>query len=334
MRKSHWRVGALLAAGVLALAVSAAALGNYGTEQRREGGRRLDHRLAQRHLRGRDARIDVPEVARRDQGALREGVPRLEGEVRAHADQQRAVHGADRRRLRLEEGAGRDARLLGWVHDPVHAQLAPEAQRPGRTRRRASTAARARWDLSCLNLDCKGGKGEIYAVPNDLGTYGLFYNKALFKKAGIAAPPKTYKELLAQCAKFKAKGILPLAYGDRDGYSTDNWVTHDYASYMAKGDISKVNDGKMKYADPKLVKPLEALDAVQEAGLCQPGCVDAREQRREHLLHLGQGRDGADVPVRDQGLREGARQEPRPRTAAAVGAESRAAPRRTRSTTG
>ena len=48
------------------------------------------------------------------------------------------------------------------------------------------------WDLSCLNLDCKGGKGEIYAIPNDLGTYGLFYNKALFKKAGIAAPPKTY----------------------------------------------------------------------------------------------------------------------------------------------
>ena len=126
------------------------------------------------------------------------------------------------------------------------------------------------WDLSCLNLDCKGGKGEIYAVPNDLGTYGLFYNKALFKKAGIAAPPKTYKELLAQCATFKAKGILPLAYGDRDGYSTDNWVTQDYASYMAKGDISKVDAGKMKYADPKLVKPLEALAQFKKQGCVNP----------------------------------------------------------------
>ena len=62
------------------------------------------------------------------------------------------------------------------------------------------------WDLSCLNLDCKDGKGDIYAIPNDKGTYGFFYNKALFKKAGIAAPPKTYKELLAECAKFKARG--------------------------------------------------------------------------------------------------------------------------------
>ncbi len=80
------------------------------------------------------------------------------------------------------------------------------------------------WDLSCLNLDCKGGSGDIYAVPNDQGTYGLFYNKALFRKAGIAKPPTTYNELLAQCKTFKSKGILPLAYGDRDGYSTDNWV--------------------------------------------------------------------------------------------------------------
>ena len=233
MRRSQWRVGALLAAGVLALAVAAAALGNTAPNRRREGRRRVDHRLAERHLRGCDAGVDVPEVARRDQGALREDVSRLDGEVRADADQQRAVHGPDRGGVRLEEGARRDARLLGWIHDAVHAELAREAQRPGCRRRRASTRSQTAWDLSCLNLDCKGGKGDIYAVPNDPGTYALFYNKALFRKAGIAAPPKTYKELLAQCAKFKAKGILPLAYGDRDGYSTDNWVTYDYASYMA-----------------------------------------------------------------------------------------------------
>ncbi|MGI8974167.1 MAG: hypothetical protein ACR2HI_08325, partial [Gaiella sp.] len=33
-------------------------------------------------------------------------------------------------------------------------------------------AKQTAWDLSCLNLDCKGGKGDIYAVPNDQGTYG------------------------------------------------------------------------------------------------------------------------------------------------------------------
>ena len=126
------------------------------------------------------------------------------------------------------------------------------------------------WDLSCLNLNCQNGKGPIYAVPNDAGTYALFYNKALFKKAGVAKPPTTYKELLADCAKFKAANILPLAYGDRDGYSTDNWVTYNYVSFMNKGDIAKVNDGSMKYTDPKLVKPLQDLVAFKKQGCVNP----------------------------------------------------------------
>jgi ABC-type glycerol-3-phosphate transport system substrate-binding protein len=133
------------------------------------------------------------------------------------------------------------------------------------------------WDLSCLGLDCKNGKGDIYAIPNDEGTYGLFYNKALFRKAGVAGPPKTYAQLLADCSKFKSKGIIPLAYGDRDGYSTDNWVTYDYASYMAPGDIAKVNAKQMKYADPKLVKPLEQL-----AKFKQQGCVNADASTHEN----------------------------------------------------
>jgi raffinose/stachyose/melibiose transport system substrate-binding protein len=133
------------------------------------------------------------------------------------------------------------------------------------------------WDLSCLGLNCKNGKGDIYGIPNDQGTYGLFYNKALFAKAGVAAPPTTYAQLLADCKKFKAKGIIPLAYGDRDGYSTDNWVTYDYSSYMAPGDISKVNALQMKYADPKLVKPLQQLVKFK-----QQGCVNADASTHEN----------------------------------------------------
>jgi ABC-type glycerol-3-phosphate transport system substrate-binding protein len=138
-------------------------------------------------------------------------------------------------------------------------------------------ASQGQWDLSCLNLDCKGGKGEIYAIPNDEGTYALVYNKALFKKAGIARPPQSYSELLSDCAKFKAKGILPLAYGDRDGYSTDNWVTYDYTSYMGRNDVALINAGKLKYTDPKLVKPLAQLVKFK-----QQGCVNADASTHEN----------------------------------------------------
>ena len=195
-------------------------------------------------------------------------------------------------------------------------------------------ASQTSWDLSCLNLDCKGGKGDIYAIPNDAGTYGLFYNKALFKKAGVAKPPTTYTQFLADCTKFKAKGIIPLAYGDRDGYSTDNWVTYDYSSYMAPGDIAKINDGKLKYATPNLVKPLTQLAKFKQQGCVNPDASTHENNDANTYLHVRKIRNGAHVPVRDQGLRAGARQEPRPRPASAVGPAPRAAPPRTRSTTG
>src|SRR5437764_5483347 len=72
-------------------------------------------------------------------------------------------------------------------------------------------ASQTAWDLSCLNLNCKNGKGDIYGVPNDQATYALFHNKAPFNKAGIAGPPKTYAQLLSDCKKSKATTILPVA---------------------------------------------------------------------------------------------------------------------------
>ena len=161
-------------------------------------------------------------------------------------------------------------------------------------------ASQSAWDLSCLNLELQERQGRrstpsrTTRAPTRSST-----TRRCSRRPGIAEPPTTYKELLADCAKFKAKGILPLAYGDRDGYSTDNWVDLRLRLVHGRRATSRRSTtGKMKYADPKLVKPLEAARQVQAAGLRQPRRVDAREQRREHVLHLGQGRDGADVPVR------------------------------------
>ena len=62
-------------------------------------------------------------------------------------------------------------------------------------------------------------------MPIDFGSYGLFYNKSMLKQAGLSEPPKTFDDLLAACDRLKAHNIIPIAYGDRDGYSTDNWAT-------------------------------------------------------------------------------------------------------------
>src|SRR4051794_17194842 len=47
--------------------------------------------------------------------------------------------------------------------------------------------------------------GKKCALPLLADTYGLYYNKDLFKKAGITSPPKTMSELLADAKKLTVK---------------------------------------------------------------------------------------------------------------------------------
>lgn len=57
-------------------------------------------------------------------------------------------------------------------------------------------------------------KGHYYAVPVDIHMpTWIWYSKAAFKKAGIAAEPKTMDELFAALDKLKAAGLVPLAHG-------------------------------------------------------------------------------------------------------------------------
>jgi raffinose/stachyose/melibiose transport system substrate-binding protein len=59
-------------------------------------------------------------------------------------------------------------------------------------------------------------KGKNYGVPWDMGMIGFWYNKALFKKAGIDTPPTTWTEFLEDVKKLKAAGITPIALGEGD----------------------------------------------------------------------------------------------------------------------
>ena len=70
--------------------------------------------------------------------------------------------------------------------------------------------------------------GKQYGVPWDMGMIGVWYNKALFTKAGISAPPATWDEFLADVTKLKAAGIVPLAIAGKD-----MWPSMHLWTYLA-----------------------------------------------------------------------------------------------------
>jgi multiple sugar transport system substrate-binding protein len=49
-------------------------------------------------------------------------------------------------------------------------------------------------------------QGKLYGMPDLSSARALFYNKTLFSRAGIAAPPKTWTEFEADAKKITALG--------------------------------------------------------------------------------------------------------------------------------
>ncbi|MFJ4947405.1 extracellular solute-binding protein [Streptomyces sp. NPDC088760] len=70
--------------------------------------------------------------------------------------------------------------------------------------------------------------GKAYGIPFDIGMIGFWYNKALFKKAGISTPPTTWSGFLDAVRKLKAAGVTPLALAGKE-----KWPGMYYWAYLA-----------------------------------------------------------------------------------------------------
>ena len=57
---------------------------------------------------------------------------------------------------------------------------------------------------------------KLYAVPFDIGAVGFWYNKALFKKAGITTPPTTWSGYLDAVKALKKADITPIALAGKE----------------------------------------------------------------------------------------------------------------------
>jgi raffinose/stachyose/melibiose transport system substrate-binding protein len=72
------------------------------------------------------------------------------------------------------------------------------------------------WDKRLVSSAISFSKiyeGGRHGVPYTFRGEGIYYNKALFKKAGITTLPKNYAELKADAAKLKKAGIPAFTFG-------------------------------------------------------------------------------------------------------------------------
>jgi multiple sugar transport system substrate-binding protein len=77
-----------------------------------------------------------------------------------------------------------------------------------------------------------GDDGKKYFVPNYNYPWAIFYRKSLFSDKGYQIP-KTYDDLKALCAQMKKDGLIPIAFGDKDGWPAMG--TFDYLNMRQNG---------------------------------------------------------------------------------------------------
>lgn len=112
--------------------------------------------------------------------------------------------------------------------------------------------------------------GKSYGVPQVTDSLGLMYNKKLFAKAGIAAPPKTWAEVKTDAAALKSKAGVDGIYVNAAGYFLLPFI------YGEGGDLIDPQAKKITVADPAAVKGVQiAQDLVKSGAATKPSAQDS-----------------------------------------------------------
>jgi ABC-type glycerol-3-phosphate transport system substrate-binding protein len=125
-------------------------------------------------------------------------------------------------------------------------------------------------NLQWTSPDFKLSEGS-YVMPLETQFYIGFYNKALFKKAGITSVPTDWTQLLADCKLLKAKGIQPMVYGNGgQAISTEFYPWYDM-SYLMIGAHSLSSwkglyDGSIPWTSSTNVAQLKKWAELQKDG--------------------------------------------------------------------
>lgn len=115
-----------------------------------------------------------------------------------------------------------------------------------------------------------GDDGKQYLVPSSYYPWAVFYRPSVWKEKGYAVP-KTLDELKTLSAKMKTDGLIPIAFGDKDGWPAMG--TFDLLNMRINGYQFHVDlmAHKSSWADPKVKKVFstwaELLPFHQEAPL-------------------------------------------------------------------
>ena len=117
-----------------------------------------------------------------------------------------------------------------------------------------------------------------YVMPLEEQFYIGFYNKAIFKKAGVTSFPTDWSELLAACKKIKAAGYVPFTYGNGGQPLTATFYPYYDLSYLMIGNYPvdqwvNLYSGATPWTAPANVAQLTKWAQLKKLGYTNPDVI-------------------------------------------------------------
>ncbi|KIL40099.1 ABC transporter substrate-binding protein [Gordoniibacillus kamchatkensis] len=108
-------------------------------------------------------------------------------------------------------------------------------------------------------LDLVSKDGNIYSVPVNIHRGNvIFYNKKIFDNNGVKAPA-TFDEFFAAADALKAKGVTPLALGDKEPWAATMLFENILLGKLGPDDYNKLWTGNLAFDDAKVKDALETF---------------------------------------------------------------------------
>ena len=117
--------------------------------------------------------------------------------------------------------------------------------------------------------------GSVYGIPNEINVYALNYNKTLFEKAGIAAPPANWNELKDAAAKLTDKAAGQQGFGMINSWAAG--VVHPFASLLVSNGGQLIEGGVPKLDSQQTLETFQIYETMVSNGYSVPamGTADA-----------------------------------------------------------
>jgi multiple sugar transport system substrate-binding protein len=123
---------------------------------------------------------------------------------------------------------------------------------------------------------------HLWALPIDFGVRTIYYNKDIFAKAGISAPPATWDELRADAQRIKTVGSYGFGLQGKE-IETDTYWYFPLWSYG--GDV--VQNNRSGIASDAGIKAANLYKSMIDNGLTEPNPTAFNRQDIETLFKQG-----------------------------------------------